>query len=97
MTPTGLNRYDSNVFSSHSNPTVSSLSLEALAPLAGPLPLDVLAELSLWFTHSVPSGLTGWRKDTEQSGERSAGGTELRAHTAIYNLNKVTENKVWVS
>lgn len=49
-----------------------SLSLEALAPLAGPLPLGVLAELCLWFTHSVPSGLTGWHKDMEQSWERRA-------------------------
>ena len=30
-------------------------SLDALAPSALPLPLGVLAELCLWFTHSVPS------------------------------------------
>lgn len=50
-----------------------ALSLEALAPLEGSLPLGVLAELCLWFTHSVPSGLTGWHKDTKQSWETRAG------------------------
>lgn len=41
-------------------------------PWQGPLPLGVLAGLRLWFTHSVPSGLTGWHKDTQQSWERRA-------------------------
>lgn len=71
------------IFSSSLTSFQTSLSLEALAPLAGPLPLGVLAELSLWFTHSVPSGLTGWHKDMEQSWERRAGSIEPQTHKAV--------------
>lgn len=77
-------------FFSHTLPFSISLSLEALAPLAGPLPLGVLAELCLWFTHSVPSGLTGWHKDMEQSWERRAGSMELQTNRAIYYWKKVS-------
>lgn len=73
-----------------------SLSLEALAPLAGHLPLGVLAELALWFTHSVPSGLTGWHKDMEQDWERRAGSMDIQTHTAIYFWKKVIAEGEWL-
>lgn len=90
----------SQFFSSGLHILLFFLSLEALAPLAGPLPLGVLAVLCLWFTHSVPSGLTGWHKDTKQSWERRA-----RQEAWSYRLiepyitkRKLSQNRwvVWV-
>lgn len=66
------------------------LSLEALGTLGRPLPLCALAELCLWFIR-VPSGFTGWRKDTEQSWERKAGSMKVQTHLAINYWKKKSE------